>query len=82
LFLNVEILQLGFKSIDIASKEDGLCNKVQDVASAAHMTLRCKGFELFAEGLETRCIVRRIIRDEKAELVTDLELTNDFGDCS
>jgi hypothetical protein len=51
------------------------------MASAAHMTLRSTKIELFAEELESRCIIRRIIRDEVAKLVADIELANNFSNC-
>jgi hypothetical protein len=81
LFLKAEILQPGLKSIDIAAEEDSLRNEVQDIASTAHMTLRSIKIELFAEELEARCIIRRIICDEVAKLVTDIELANNFSNC-
>jgi hypothetical protein len=81
LFLKAEILQLGLESVDIAAEEDSLCNEVQDMASAAYMMLRSTKIELFAEELESRCVIRRIIRDEVAKLVADIELANNFGNC-
>ena len=81
MFLKAEILQLGLKSVDIAAEENSLRNEVQDMASAAHMTIRSTRIELFAEELEARCIIRRIIRDEVAKLVADIELANNSCNC-
>jgi hypothetical protein len=81
LFFKAEILQLGLKSSYIVAEEDSLRNEVQDMASAAHMTLRSTKIDLFAEELESRCIIRCIIPDEVAKLVADIELANNFSNC-